>query len=417
MEPIISVIILDFADDTYLIRCLNSIKRQTCGEPEFFLMNSECSENIKNTYKIKTISGSTRQESLNNALKLSQGKYVFFTSTTAVISPNVFEALMDGEKKIRNATSAIFRIPRGNDFVECYSSPLCLYGKLFEKESLEKNNINFEDSLFLEERFVAKYLQLFSNLSSIKTAEIYETNTELLEQISSFGVDINQFEDLIRILVDTPVGSSKYFWYKFIDKFIDELYVKINGNLKILIPYIVKIAEYLNEKKELNYQLSGKYVKVYYENLLENEDSEAYEILKTYLKEFEKDSEYLNVMLASLNISLKQYEIMKDYDFEDYLFYREKMFDKTNVISQNVELDEIKKALEIGQQKIENLEQIIQKELNRIFTERFKTNENNITSELRGTELAEFVIESYGKGNLGFKTILKSMKAWLKYKV
>lgn len=413
MEPIISVIILDFADDTYLIRCLNSIKRQTYGKSEFFLINSECSENIKNTYKIKSVFGNTRQEGVNKALKLSQGKYVFFTSTTAVIAPNVFETLKDEESKCEKAVYATFRIPKGDEFVEQYSSSLSIYGRLFEKEILNKNNINFENTLFSEEYFVAKYLKFFSKVSNVRTAEIYETNMELLGQIFSFGTDIKQFEELLEVLVDTPVGTGK----DFLNKFIEQLYGEIGGDLKVLMPYILRISESLNREKELNYQLAGKYTRKYYEHLLNSKESECYEILKNYLKEFEVDEEYLKVILDAMNISVQQYEIMKCHDFDDYLFYKEKVPNNISISRYDMEIHEIKNTLKAEQEKLGKLEQILQKKADGELTEIFRTNENSVVSELQGPELAEFVIESYGKGNLGFKTILKSMKAWLKYKV
>ena len=413
MEPMISVIIPEFEDDTYLIRCLNSIKRQTYGDVEIFLINSECSEDIKKAYKIKIILGSTRQDGLNEALKLSQGKYLFFASTTSVIAPNVFETLKKEESKCEQAVYATFRIPKGEEFVECYSSPLSIYGRLFEKEILNKNNINFENTLFPEECFVARYLKFFSKVSNVKTAEIYEINVELLEQISLFGTDIKQFEELLGILVDTPVGTGRYV----LNKFFDRLYVEIGGDLKILMLYISKISECLNREKELNYQLARKYAKRYYEKLLGNKASEEYEVLKVYLKEFEEDNEYLKVILDAMNISVQQYEIMKCHDFEDYLFYREKVPNNISISRYDTEIHEIKNTLKLEQEKLEKLDQILQKKADRALTETFRKNENSIVSELQGSELAEFVIESYGKGNLGFKTILKSMKAWLKYKV
>lgn len=99
MEPMISVIIPEFDDDTYLIRCLNSIKRQTYNNVEIIIAASKCDNKIIEKYNLKLLKKKEEYwDKLNTAIECSNGKYIFFCDVNMVLSPNALQQLLEEKK-------------------------------------------------------------------------------------------------------------------------------------------------------------------------------------------------------------------------------------------------------------------------------------------------------------------------------
>ena len=142
---------------------------------------------------------------------------------------------------------------------------------------------------------------------------------------------------------------------------------------------------------------------------------------KSYLRLFENEEEYLNVILKALMIGKEQYKLLTQYNLKDYLFYMDKVPNSADLLTYIEEVNNLKNLLDSERKRIDHLENIkldlpgraISSGDNKISS----VNVNGREQLLSGPELADFVVNSYQKGNLGLKTILKSITAWIKYKL
>ena len=392
MGVIISVIIPRSEDGVHLKRCLNSIRRQTINDIEIISVKNHDLIELYKEYNVRVVSGENHTDEMNKAISLATGKYIFFCNATSILSKSVFSTLLDETTEKQKIAYAAIRIQENEDFAFHLNSEVSIYGKLYNVECLRKNNIYFLKGSYSEFLFLLQYRNLFSGMYLLKNAEIYETDNRSITTSFQENVSLENIQILLNLLKKSPLNTTNDFVYELISSIPSEL------ENTVRIPAILNVAENLNTEKELNVRLAQKYMKSYHQKLLEEQDKMMYKCIRSYLALFAFEKEYLEVILNRMHICSEHYVIMQKKELKDYLFYADKFLNqKQSDIHLESRLEKIEKTLASNSFRNEDVKQLD-------FVP------NNI-------EYSVEIIKKYEEGKLGFKTILKSIKAWLIFKM
>mgnify|MGYP002511483004 CR=1 FL=1 len=416
MEELISVIIPDEINCKYLVRCLNSICRQTYKNFEILFIGNELSEELIQRYEIKLIGGKGNQntgERFNTAIWQARGRYLLFCSMTSVLASNVLEELIKHAGNTEACVRANYMLLDGENYESCEKAEISIYGKLFDKQTIDTNKIYFADgNIYMRERFVLTYLHFYQRSCVDEKIYIYETNKKIFDENQREGMDEKELCDIIQ-LVKNSVLEKKYV---LLCDLLEQIYFE-SDNEDCLVELVMKTAELLNTEKELHYMLAGKYVKEWYLQALKGKN-EFYEAVKRYLGYFKHNKFFCKVILNVCGIEEELYQMMEENELEEYLFYVDKLSYNENYLKCVEEIASLKKEIEAERERINGLEYMGEnrRKGNSIVNVGITDREYLSEPLLAGPELADFVIEKYGEGALGMKTIIHSIRAWLKYK-
>ncbi len=182
MDSLISVVIPYCKERKYLLRCINSIKRQTYTDIEIILVSDNQREEIE--YKVKVIS------TIKEAIKKAKGEYIFFCSNTSILTNNVLEELyVNIVKEGVDLSSVNVYVSNGVDYTE-YFTQISVFGKLFRKNWLQDISIE-ENSEYGLQELIAKYLVKCNRIQESNRAIVYETDKAILspEQTQKFEIE------------------------------------------------------------------------------------------------------------------------------------------------------------------------------------------------------------------------------------
>lgn len=400
MEPMISVIIPEFEDDTYLIRCLNSLKRQTYKALEIIIAGYTCNEKIREDYGIVTVEEGDYWEKLNLAIKISKGEYIFFYDVNSVMGTNVLQDLYENvESSILYYGQCLYQSEK--NFLSIENEKFSIYGKIFRKDFLQKEKNFFrKESLYPELEFVIKYIHIFESVFADNSVYIYMRNREFI-QSEDFSFEKVQFfiESLFSI---EPKELENLLW-RILKTCPEEKQIDI----------LLMIAENTDEAWNLNYVIAQKYLKTIYMQCIGMQNEKTFKSLKKYFLIFREKKYFLHTLLSLINMTEKQLDIFLEVPLDEYIFLQDKF--------QDILPDEKMSAINVIKPKdlelIENNLKIITKKIEDIKLEpQYKEKIVTVDRVLSGPALAEDVIEKYRQGKLGIKTIVKSLVAWFKFK-
>lgn len=418
MEKKISVIIPQNEDHTYLIRCLNSICRQTCKNIEIVLTGADYPKEVIEKYPAVTRmenAGNTKEEWLS-IINKANGDSIYFCSETSVLAPNVLADLLvhaeDGEAYM----TAQCVLLEGENLSNCVKAEASIYGKMLKKEILlELLATNEIDGIYALEWAVLEYLNRFQRLECDEQVFVYETNSQVFETHPPVFLEEEAQKKWLEKIKVYSVETRNAFIESWILAAIQEEQIEQAFSIAI------SVAKTISDK-EMNYEIARKYVSGWYQDSLEKEKY-FYQLVLNYLECFEYQEEYLRVILGACGIEREQYELMKHCTLEDYLFFKDKPKEKTEeekiFEKQLGELENyLREELESSRGKIE---QLLQQNMEFIAAKEVRAEDTvavvkNYETELEGPVLAEYVIAKYQQGGLGLKTIWKSFVAWVKYK-
>lgn len=396
MEPMISIIIPEFKDDTYLIRGLNSLKRQTYKSMEIIIADDVRDEKIIENYGVKVVEQGGYWEKLNKAIEMAKGKYIFFYDINSVMPVETLQNLYT------NVQSDIFYCvhcvyPIENEFFSIEGEKFRMYGKLFKRAYLRENEIVFKcEEIYPELEFVYSYYRMYNDIFININECMYMNDIQI---ILNENISVKVLRSFLDKFVNIEHNELEYLLFRILD--VCEENEKKNAMLM------------LAEKKEwnLNYKLANKYLSNIYNMCLNTKDERTFEWIKRYFTVFKEQKYFLKTLLKTINLTEKELDILFDVSLEEYIFLQDKFQDileterYINVVTQEQsDLDEKLKSIE---QKIDNI-QIPTQYIEKIVP---------VEKELSGPVLAEDVIEKYLQGRLGLKTLLKSLIAWIKYKI
>lgn len=435
MEPVVSIIIPEYPDHTYLIRCINSINRQTYRNTEIILVGTYLAEELPGAdeYTILADYGTDKGEGIRQAISAAAGEYIYFCSMTSVITANTLEELMLAEKNENVWTMGNCCIPDGKNFKRCRNMEISLYGRLYKKQKLMEDGLEYPSGChFAAPIFVLSYLNLFAMTEVNDKIYIYETDTEVFdiekpERLNDSNVD--QILTLFDKASETMRPLATFLLKEIADKCIG-----------LENPYylIMSISKKFYRNYTWNTWIADNYVKKWYTYFLKYREAGLYQNIRDYLKLYEEEEDYLRVILSTCGLSEELYGYMKKYEAEEFLFYREKL---PVITWENINPDILNRKQEKSKTndsgKFENELRTVEERLDKVlslidglnmsfadintYIRSVKAAEKpeiiqNSYDVLTGPELADFIIKKYEKGTLGLKTILKSFLAWLKYK-
>ena len=402
MKTLISVIIPKTENNIYLARCLNSIKRQTYENIEIIAIEDNAVMDIYQKHNVKLVSAENDIDEWNKSIALAKGEYIFFCNSTSILPRNIISDLQKEAEKTEGAVSATFRSANGEKFTPYLKTELSIYGKLLNAKHIREKKIIFAKGGCKEALFILQYIKEISRVFVVKTAEIYETDSTFFEKALKIESKLEDIQTVLSLLEHIPLTTKKDFVVELINN------LELNASPDTKLKAIANVSDFLISEKELNFQLAQKHVKEYYEQLIENENAQAYTFIQTYLSKFEFENQYLKVMLDVLGISTEQYEIMQKGDLKSYLFYFDKLPNHKKEEAYRISIEE----------RVEKLERVVAN-----YNISASVNENILHDNVKTLDFtldnatfADEIITRYATGNLGLKTILKATKAWLKFK-
>ncbi len=363
----ISIVIPDCNNDIYLERCINSIRRQSYKDIEILAV-WKCKTDEKNIEGVYNyITDKDLKEIISVAVDKAKGRHLLFFSHFCVMSPTLLDELI----KLTESDSNL--LVGANELLVMESPVRCeeanthvLFGKLFEKDLLQKaNEQSLKKAYCAEHMVLANYIRNLAGYIRCKDANFYTTYIDKTTKTTQL-YDSELFDNTL----------------EFLDDFDEVERTQIENALieTVIVPEEKKleVCNLICEKAKDNYRLMSHYVLDYYKTMYasfcRNVDKSAYDRVKEFLVNIE-DRELLDVFLKKMGISEDMFSAMKHLNCHNYRFVVE---DNTLFVAMRYPSG------------IENL---------------------------YGLELAQFVVDKYEEGRLGAGTIIKCIEAWLKNKI
>ena len=228
---LLSVIIINENKKANIEECIASIHSQTWNDYEIIYVGNNIDDKIKtnikkvfDNHKIKFIKNTNKYLALNEALKISTGKYIsFVNSSDYLINSNSFKLMMDilEETKLKMISGNILFTTKKLDekidetYEEIiidsdnYGSPMFFDKNIYDKKFLISNEINFPNKKKgSEELFLTKILSNIKEYVQVDINYIFHENRK--EEIINVkeGHDLlESYYEIFQILFYDEKGS------------------------------------------------------------------------------------------------------------------------------------------------------------------------------------------------------------------
>lgn len=322
MNRKISVIIPVVEDNTYLVRCINSLHQQTVVPAEIII--AECNVEIKSFYTdnvfclsnddtlmpvttnieleytqnefFEKLFDEERRIALNvrKAISLANSDYIYFCNVTSTLSPNVLESLCDNNTDETFGMANICYLSK-NICIDIDPSEL-LWGKIFQKKALEDNPLprwNYLEIL----HWIDKAQNDFNNKVLIKESTVFEASySEAIQKVYTVKLkdDLNKYR--------------KHFVIR-IGKGMD-LFEHINTYDYVKVNIVASLIEVYKEDYETLLDLTSKYVVFVFENRMnakKNRKEMLREALVVFFEAIENTA-YFEKLLQLFNLDTESYK-------------------------------------------------------------------------------------------------------------
>lgn len=391
----VSVIVNNSADRTYLVRCLNSIFRQRVNADEIILVGEYNEQELSEKYNGKNVSFAG---DLKTAIEHSSNEYLLICTNTSVLAPNAIQALLDA------ASSDTYYIcncmvPFKNNYVpyEYFNNP---YGKLLLRQNVLDAIKDKSAQEIGECAFMLDYLNGFSEIKVLKEACLYESAPDALTPYIPGGIDQNWLEKL-RILPEPERRNLALSW--------------INKTEENDVPQrIMAIAKTLPDDKTTHYYITKDILCKRHRYVLSENDAKSFSFLQEYFNTVSQGEKFQDILGTACGLSKKQLECLKTENMNDYLFFYDKVSDDPDIALCSSAIEELRKQIGENSQRIKVLEARPVAAQADIYS---PSVQKAVIDVLQGPALADQVISSYRSGKLGMGTIIKSAFAWLKFKI
>ena len=405
MKTIISIIIPEFQDEQYFIRCLNSIEKQTFKDYEIIILNNICKKEIIQQYNLKLLNNSDMDVlgKINSAIKKAKGDYIFFCSGTSVLANDVLERLLSSIIA-KNILVAANILTLQENSIEPRPQMMMLYGKLLQKSIILRTELIIKIEGFLEEvQFILNYTEVVERIELIEDAYIYEIEEPI--ELKGRAVESTEVKKIIK-------SCAKFYrstWFDF--EWIQNVLISAIENVeeeteKIQLATLIGVTFF--ERYEMNYIIANRVLCSVYYRCLSEKLTEEYIAFQEYFELFRNDENYIRFCFSIFRMNKEQLHLFIENELDNYIFLSEEI-EKVRNLEEKTEVENILERIEAID--IENiLKRIDELEKKGIFVEQKE-------SVLEGAELAEITIDKYRQGSLGLKTLIKSFWAWLRYKV
>lgn len=386
----IAYIIAPFESSDYLIRCINSIKRQTFSDNEIiiaensFYKSETLSEYLANTDKLKLISDKPKDsvEKIREAVSLASPASVLIKliAVDTVASP-VATAEAQREGDIIAAGNAVksgdgYKVAEKSLIHD--SSKLSLHNLFIKKNIFEQ----LEDGVFTEKQLFELWLdeQITDGAPIVTTNEIcfYTTGKSALQDNEPVNTCISCKDRILAIIRKSLAANSVTMFDKYISRLLKFLF-----DSKYELEQKNDVFEFIKEIGEL--AQSNELAKHLYELYLEGDTA-----------------------------------FIQGFDAEGYLLYMDKKNALAKMSFYQASLPKPKPApapapnldpIAADVKALRNDLAALSKNMHIVFSSPFAAGAGE-----RLVDPYNQVPEMFSQGRLGMKVILRSIKGWLKYK-
>ena len=432
IDKLISIIIPNEQEQTYLIRCLNAIKRQTYQNYEIILVTEQCEENLQEQYNLKIVKvgDKGKWKGMQQAIENACGEYLYFCSMSSVLAPNTLEELLKDELNEDKHSMAQFMMLKGKnvEHADREVTELGIYGKLFQNSRIQDEKIVFQEEMeYADYLFASFYEQNYEKIEENAYVYIYETNREFFSDSNRL---IAGDEEENMLLMQAQRDN------RYLKKLVVALEKRISNEVESdrILHRVISIANAFPKAYGINYELAQKYLKRIFESCQKEENEEDFQKFQTYFKGMEGEKYFFRTLLENFELNDEKYEYLKECSVKEYLFFRDRINEgkkqeednylrlvesvKNLGVEKNyLRLQESVKKLEANASVVEDLRRLVSEiDSIRNTVSTMNTNLQVAPEELTGTMLAEFVVDKYKNGALGLKTLLLSLKVWIAYK-
>ena len=371
----VSVIIDACNSHKFLIRSLNSVRRQTYNDIEIIVVAKEKIENLLRN-DVKIVVAQNFCEGIAKSVASAGGEHIYFCSSTSVLTDNVISDLVEAASDSSLGIYTKTYIKAQEDCSEYRGANASLYGKLVAKDKF-KNTLSGNYSSQAE--IVISYMKQCKGVLSADSAIMYESCTD--SEICEAAVKNTKEEALKTLLKEVNDAEMSVAVRNYITAGIGEFIATSVEDAENIMNYI---SSAMPNDMWLNYAVSRKTISRWW-NIIQNGNSaKIYSKFIDYVSSF--DDELTKVILNGCGINRAIFEIMKANEQSVFL----------------------------------NIYNSIEKDSEVVAVRTVATTKNNAQQysyELSGMQLADFVVEKYRNGSLGLKTFFKSIGAWIKYKL
>ena len=371
----ISVIINAEKNTGYLRRCLCSLKKQDHSKFEVIILGKNACISEDDTGPVSDDHRTTvlDMDKVSEIFDIVKGGSIFFCNASSIFSGDL---LSNAYKKLKETSSCvssdIFLVDSGHRSSVRVTNRLSLSGKLFSSDALKKALLKKgEMSPHLKHlRYEDIYLrcaEVFDLDDVASDCILYETDEALCPDFSVSFRD-RDYKRLITAISKSKVSSSDVF----------EVLRQWLGSEKCdAYPESRKIlymASAFEGNTEIQYELFTKYIKKIHDSGISDKKEKDLSAVRSFLKLNEKNTALMEMITGELGTDRGLFRILTDQKYKDYiLLYKKRHRQDADGARANV--------------------------------------------PVAGHELSEFIIGQYGSGNLGLKTILRSLKAYTENKI
>lgn len=426
MMPLVSIILPPFEDDTYLVRCLNMIRRQSYKETEIILLDYEEREKLEEYKNINFINSSCDNfwDRLNDAVNNSRGDYFLFCDVTTVMAPNTIELLLEKNQPCCNQTP--FYIGQllqeeKNTFVMKENSKWSLLGKIFNAEYVKSKQELFHlDSKCPDIQFVLEYASQFDGVKYDERIYLYGSDENIAKERNGVATE-NSLSHLLSLY--QRMNNEE----KDLKGFLQDILDHSDGIERFMIAKVFAVQN-LSEY-ERHYEIAKKYLIEEYKKIIETENEESFLGFKDYIQIFTEDELLYDQLLKLMGLDDEAMEIGLKNPVSKFKFYLNHREPKQKAESLETVLGRIEELREQQKQtadilgkkiaecnsKVPEINKLV-KVVEEIAAEK-KTVAEAETKVLSGPALADYLVSVYGNGGLGLKTLVRAFVAWVKFKL
>lgn len=371
----VSVIIDACNGHKFLIRSLNSIRRQTYKDIEIIVVaNDNIQKLVQND--VKVIMAQSFCKGLKEAVETAAGNRIYLCSSTSVITENVISDLFEVASDSSLCTYTRGYIRMKNDYAPYMGINVSLYGKLMDKDILNKA---LSDNYSNQADITVSYMRQCKGVVTVDGAVLYETCTESeMAQMTMETVKEEPLRNFLKKACDAGMEDSVR---NYITAGIGEIIAAVVEETDDMMLYIKNV---MPDDMWLNYSVSRKTISRWWNIIQNGNNTKIYNAFREYISSF--NDELIKMMLKDCGINRAIFEIMKVNEQDVFLNIYNGIKNDTGVA--------VVRTVAPAQ-----------------------NNSQGYSYELSGMQLADYVVDKYRSGSLGLKTFFKSFGAWIKFKL
>jgi glycosyltransferase involved in cell wall biosynthesis len=281
MQPIISIVVVAYNVQSYILKCLQSIQNQTVQSMEVLIINDGstdetaiiCEEFVQGENRFRLITQENRglSEARNCGIREAIGKYIVFVDGADFVEPAMYEKLLHcteqqdadfvlcGYKKywpdtqrtknyrisdviLNQSHSTFYFLAKHNE------AHVVTWNKLFLREIIIENELFFENHAFFDDLgFVVRYLSFASKIAIVDEPLYFNVQHENLNTK-------NYYHPIIEQSHEQTYTQLKQFFHKRKYRNVVEAF-----NLRLYIyryHYILKTSSNSRRLKSIERQMS-----------------------------------------------------------------------------------------------------------------------------------------------------------------